>query len=66
MDQGRTVKKILESKPKGRRRRERPRMRWLENVENMQEIKVKRWRQKAAVREELVSVINEDKALRGP
>ena len=44
MDQGRTVKKILESKPEGRRRRERPRMRWLEDVEkDLREMKVKRW-----------------------
>jgi hypothetical protein len=52
MDQGRTVKKIMESKPKSRRR-ERPRMRWLEDVEkDLREMKVKRWRQKAVDREE--------------
>jgi hypothetical protein len=45
MDQGRTVKKILESKPEGSRRRGRPRMRCLEDVEkDLREIKVKRWR----------------------
>jgi hypothetical protein len=33
MDQVRTVKKIFESKPQGSRRRGRPRLRWLENVE---------------------------------
>ena len=44
VDQGRTVKKILESKTEGSRR-ERPRMRWLEDVENnLREMKVKRWR----------------------
>ena len=44
MDQGRTVKKIFESKLEGSRRRGRPRMRWLEDVEkDLQEMKVKRW-----------------------
>jgi len=33
MDQGRAVKKVFESKPEGSRRRGRPRLRWLENVE---------------------------------
>jgi hypothetical protein len=33
MDQGRTVKKIFESKPEGSRRRGRPSLRWMEDVE---------------------------------
>ena len=33
MDQGRTVKKIFESKPEGSRIRGRPRLRWLEVME---------------------------------
>ena len=53
MDQGRTVKKIFESKPEGSRRRGRPRLRWLEDVEkDLWEMKVKRWRQKTVDREE--------------
>jgi hypothetical protein len=46
MDHGMLVKKIVESTPEGRRRRMgRPRLRWLEDVENyLQEMKVKRWR----------------------
>ena len=32
MDQGRTVKKIFESKPEGSRRRVRPKLRWLGGV----------------------------------
>ena len=47
----------------GSRRRGRPRLRWLEDVEEM---KVKRWREKAVDREEMVSVIREAKAVRGP
>jgi hypothetical protein len=44
MDQGRTVKRIFESKLGGSRRRGRPRLRWLENVEkDLWEMKVKRW-----------------------
>jgi hypothetical protein len=51
MDQGRTVKKILESKLE-ESRKERLRMRWLEDVEkDLREMKVKRWRQKAVDRE---------------
>ena len=33
MDHGRTVKKILESKSEGSRKRGRPRLRWLKDVE---------------------------------
>ena len=62
MAQGRTVKKILESKPEGSRR-----MRWLQDVEkDLREMKVKRGRHKAVDGEEWVSVINVCKALRGP
>jgi hypothetical protein len=32
-DHGRVVKRIFESKPKGRRRMGKPRLRWLEDVE---------------------------------
>ena len=35
MDQGKTVKKIFESKPEGSSRRGRPRLRWLEDVEKV-------------------------------
>jgi hypothetical protein len=66
MDQGRTVKKILESKPEGSRRRGRPRMRWLEDVKkDLREMKIKRWQQKEVDWEEWASVINEVKARRG-
>jgi hypothetical protein len=65
MDQGRTLMKTSESKPDSSRRR--PRLRWLEDVENgLREVKVKRWRQTAVDREEWASVIREAKPLRGP
>jgi hypothetical protein len=41
MDQGRTVKGIYESKPKGSRIRGRPRLRWLEDMKkDLREMKV--------------------------
>jgi hypothetical protein len=44
-DLGRTVKKILEIESEGSRRRGRPRLRWLEEIEgNLREMKFKRWR----------------------
>jgi len=59
MDQGRTVQKIFESKPEGRRRKGRPRLRWLKDVgKDLREMKVKRWRYKAVDKEEWASVIN--------
>jgi hypothetical protein len=43
MDQGRIVKKIFEGKPEEGRKRERPRLRWLEDVEkDLLEMKVMR------------------------
>ena len=51
MDQGKSVKKIFGSKPEGSRRRGRPRMRWLEDVEKDLGEKVKRRQQKAVDRE---------------
>jgi len=53
MDQGKIVKKIFESKPQGSRRRGRPTIRWLEDVEkDVREMKVKRCQQPALSREE--------------
>jgi hypothetical protein len=67
MDQRRVVKKIFESKPEGRRKAGRPRLRWLDDVENdLRVVKVKRWRKRAQTREEWASVIKEAEVLRGP
>jgi len=65
MDHGRLLKEMFDSKLGGIRRKKRPRLRWLEDVEkNLREINVNRWRQQRADREEWVSVITEAKALR--
>jgi len=58
MEQARTVKRISESKPEGRRRTRKPRLRRMEDVgKDLREMKVKRWRQKAVDIEEWESVI---------
>ena len=58
MNHGSQLKKIFDSKADGSRRRGRPRLRWLEDVEeDLQEMKFKSWRQKAVGRAEWVSVI---------
>jgi hypothetical protein len=67
IDQVRIVKKIFESEPEGSRRKGRPWWWWVEDVEkDMQQMNVKRWRQKAVDREEWASVSKEAKAARGP
>jgi hypothetical protein len=49
MDQRRFVKKIFDSKPEGRRKVGRPRLRWLDDVENdLRMMKIKRWRKKCS------------------
>jgi len=51
-DQGRRVKKLFVNIPEGIRRRGRPRLRWVEDVEkDLWEMKGKKWRQKAVDRE---------------
>jgi hypothetical protein len=52
----------------GRRGRGRPRLRWINDVEDdLRELGVKRWRTKALEREEWASIIKEAKAeLKGP
>jgi hypothetical protein len=59
------VKKISDSKPEGSKRRGKPRMRWLKDVEkDLWEMKVKRWQQKVVDREEWASVVKDVTALR--
>ena len=68
MNETRPVKKIFEGKLAGRRGRGRPRLRWMNDVEDdLRKLGVKRWRKKALNREEWASILKEIKAkLKGP
>jgi cobyric acid synthase len=68
MNEARIVKNIFEEKLEGRRGRVRPRIRWINDVEEeLRMLGVKRWRRKALEREEWAFVIKEAKVkLKGP
>ena len=68
MNETRSVKRIFEGKLEGRRGKGRPRLRWINDVEDdLRKLGVKRWRTKALDREEWASIIREAKAkLKGP
>jgi hypothetical protein len=68
MKEARAVKKIFVGKLEGRRGRGRPRLRWINDVENdLRRLGVKRWRMKALDREEWTSIIKVATAnLKGP
>jgi len=68
MNETRSVKKIFERNLEGRRGRGRPRLRWINDVEDdLRNLGVKRWRKKALNREDWASIIKEAKAkLKGP
>jgi hypothetical protein len=68
MNGTRSLKKILEGKLEGRRRRGRPRLRWINDVEDdLRELGVKRWRTKALEREEWASIMKKANAkVKGP
>jgi hypothetical protein len=58
MNEARIVKKIFEGNLEGRRGRGRPRLRWLNDVEDdLRMLGVKRWRRKALERQEWAFVI---------
>jgi hypothetical protein len=68
MNETRSIKKIFEGKLEGRRGRRRPRLRWIDDMEDdLRKSGVKRWRSKALDREEWASILREAKAkLKGP
>jgi hypothetical protein len=67
MNETRAVKKIFEEKLGGRRGKGRPRLRWIDDVEDdLRNIGIKRWRIKALDIVQWTSIIKEAKAkLRG-
>jgi hypothetical protein len=68
MNETRTVKRIFEEKLGGRRGRGRPRLRWIDDVEDdLRNIGIKRWTIKTLDRVEWASIIKESKSkLNGP
>ncbi|KAJ4440160.1 hypothetical protein ANN_08298 [Periplaneta americana] len=68
MNDQRIPKKILNTKPEGRRNIGRQKLRWLDRVEeDLRTLGVRRWRQKALVGQEWTKILREAKArLQGP
>jgi hypothetical protein len=68
MDETGSVKKIFEGKLEGRRGRGRPRLRWINDMEDdLRKLGVKRWRAKGFGRVEWASIVREGKGkLKGP
>jgi hypothetical protein len=59
--------KLYMSKPEGRRSVGRPKMRWLDDVEeDLRKMRISGWREKARRRDEWKSVLRKDKVLQGP
>ncbi|KAJ4447080.1 hypothetical protein ANN_09069 [Periplaneta americana] len=68
MNDQRIPKKIINTKPEGRRNIGRQKLRWLDGVEDdLRTLGVRRWRQKALVGQEWTKILREAKArLQGP
>lgn len=66
MEEGRAPRKAYEGHPGGRRPRGRPRLKWLEKVEeDLDKLRVRQWRRKAMDRSDWDKVLSEAKALQG-
>jgi hypothetical protein len=67
MSEDRVIKKLYMSKLEGRRSVGRPKMRWLDDVEeDLRKMRIGGWRGKARRRDEWKSVLREVKVLQGP
>jgi hypothetical protein len=59
-------KRLLKGRPHSKRRKGRPRMRWLDDVESdLKKMKVKGWKEKMRNREQWRLVVEEDKVHTG-
>jgi hypothetical protein len=66
MEDNSMPKRMLKGRLYSKRRKGRPRMRWLEEVENdLKRMKVKEWKEKMRNREEWKLVVKEAKAHQG-
>jgi hypothetical protein len=66
MPASRLTKTIYSGKPEGRRKIERPRTRWLDDVEaDIRKMGFRGWRRKAGDRSEWRKLVKEAKALQG-
>jgi hypothetical protein len=67
MSEDRVIKKLYMSKPEGRRSVGRPKMRWLDDVEeDLRKMRISGWRGKALRRDEWSPLWREVKVLQGP
>jgi hypothetical protein len=67
MSEDRVIRKQYMCKPEGRRSVGRPKMRWLDDIEeDLRKMRISGWRGKARIRDEWKSVLREVKVLQGP
>jgi hypothetical protein len=67
MSEDRVIKKLYMCKPEGRRSVGRPKVRWLDDVEeDLRKMRISGWRGKTRRRDEWKPVLREAKVLQGP